>query len=194
MSTRPTLVVAISIWRADQRLDVYIWLAWILQEPFSEVKVNALNRWMLTAHNMQTYPDWSPWWRKWSWKNSRNDKHSQRPCRSVSNTVAAAIGRKKVCIKLAKWVVEEAPTRALTVLHRPTSGQLTSVSCGDACNRPFVQWRHAVYQNTLPVHSWIKLYLKIKVDWLGGLLNTLSGVIRKWSLGHGAPRPTTWGG
>ena len=26
------------------------------------------------------------------------------------------------------------------------------------------QWRHAAYQNTLPDHSWIKLYVNIQVD------------------------------
>ena len=36
--------------------------------------------------------------------------------------------------------------------------------------RPFAQWRHAAYQNTLPDHSWIKLYVNIQVDWSGGPL------------------------
>ena len=38
------------------------------------------------------------------------------------------------------------------------------------------------YQNTLPDHSWIKLYVNIQVDWSGGQLNRLWGEIRKWSI------------
>ena len=30
-------------------------------------------------------------------------------------------------------------------------------------NRPFAWWRHAAFQNTLPKHSWIKLYVNIQV-------------------------------
>ena len=31
--------------------------------------------------------------------------------------------------------------------------------------RPFAQWYHVAGQNTLPVHSWIKLYVNIQVNW-----------------------------
>ena len=44
-------------------------------------------------------------------------------------------------------------------------------------NRPFALWRHTAYQNTLPDHSCIKLYVNIQVDWSGGPLNRLWGQI-----------------
>ena len=43
------------------------------------------------------------------------------------------------------------------------------------CSRPFAQWRHVECQNNLPNQSWIKLYLKIQVDWSGSR-NELKGV------------------
>ena len=43
------------------------------------------------------------------------------------------------------------------------------------CNRPFAQWRHVECQNNLPNQAWIKLYLKIQVDWSGSR-NELKGV------------------
>ena len=45
------------------------------------------------------------------------------------------------------------------------------------------QWRHAAHQNILPDHSWIKLYVNIQVDWSGGPLNRLWGVICNRSVG-----------
>ena len=49
------------------------------------------------------------------------------------------------------------------------------------------RWRHAAYQNTLPDHSWIKLYVNIQVDWLRGPLIRPYGVMnmRKRSTGKG---------
>ena len=52
------------------------------------------------------------------------------------------------------------------VLSKPTTLPL---------NRPFAQWRPVGCQNSLPNHSWIKLYLKIQVDWSGNR-NKLKGV------------------
>ena len=49
-------------------------------------------------------------------------------------------------------------------------------SRGFCLKRPFAKWGHAVYQNTLHDHSWIKLYVNIhQVDWFGRSLNRLWG-------------------
>ena len=51
----------------------------------------------------------------------------------------------------------------------------------DRSNRPFfvMTIMHTAYQNTLPDHSWVKLYVNIH-DWSGGPLDRLQGVITQW--------------
>ena len=44
-------------------------------------------------------------------------------------------------------------------------------ACGDLFEE-FALWRHTAYQNILPDHSLIKLYVNIQVDWSGGSLNS----------------------